>query len=76
MKLKHFIELILSFIIFAYLFSKIYKTPIYNHVVINNGNIIILLLVFVCLLISAGLALFIQETIIKIYKKIKNTFFK
>jgi hypothetical protein len=72
MKLKHLIEIIMSFIIFGFFYKLTYKT--YLYLIISKNHGFVAFVIFLGLILSAGIALFIQETAIKIFKKIKSFF--
>lgn len=70
MKIKHIIEIVLTFIIFGLLYKIIHKTSLYLLISKNHG--ILIFFIFLGLMLSAGFALLIQETAITIFKKIKS----
>jgi hypothetical protein len=76
MKFRHWIELVLSFVIFGFVYYILHKTAIYNYIINQFGYVFLILLIIFTLLLCAGLALFIQESVISLYKKIKSTLFK
>ena len=53
-----------------------HKTAIYNYIIHQFGYVPLILLIIFTLLMCAGVALFIQESAISLYKKIKSALFK